>query len=126
MTSDTKGDSTSTSAQELMLWLRYEGGQLPIGYADGPVATIKLYGKTWTLYQGTNDDTGISVSSLLVDQDDQYWGWFEGDIKDWLLAMVDQGLFSTSTYVNVGNAGMEPFYGTVSFENKLGLKINLA
>lgn len=79
-----------------------------------------------SLYQGVNTDTGITVSSLLVDQADQYYGYFAGDIKDWLLAMVDQGLFTKSTYVNVGNAGMEPFYGTVNFENKLGLKINLA
>ena len=109
MTSDTKGDSTSTSAQELMLWLRYEGGQVPIGWSTGPVATITgLYGKTWKLYQGVNQDTGIMVSSLLVNPADQFYGRFQGDIKDWLLKMVDQGLFSTSTYVNVGNAGMEP------------------
>lgn len=126
MTSDTKGDSTSSAAQELMLWLRYEGGQLPIGYADGVKATIQLYGKSWDMYQGVNEDTGITVTSLVVDEDDQYWGWFAGDIKDWLLALVDQGLFSSSTYVNVGNAGMEPFYGTVDFQNKLGLQINLA
>ncbi|KAK5131764.1 hypothetical protein LTR08_000595 [Meristemomyces frigidus] len=126
MTSDTKGDSTSSAAQELMLWLRYEGGQLPIGYAAGVVATITLYGKQWSLYQGVNTDTGITVSSLVVDQADQYYGYFAGDIKDWLLALVSQGLFTTSTFVNVGNAGMEPFYGTVSFENKLGLQINLA
>ncbi|KAK3697137.1 hypothetical protein LTR37_017633 [Vermiconidia calcicola] len=127
MTSDTRGDSTSSSAQELMLWLRYEGGQIPIGYNDGPVATINnLYGRTWKLYQGLNTDTGITVSSLLVDPDNQYHGWFKGDIKDWLLAMVDQGLFTASTYVNVGNAGMEPFYGKVTFENKVGLHINLA
>jgi len=126
MTSDTKGDSTSSAAQELMLWVRYEGGQVPIGYGDGPKATIKLYGKTWTLYQGKNTDTGITVSSLLVDKNDQYYGSFSGDIKDWLMAMVKQGLFTASTYVNVGNAGMEPFYGTVSFKNKVGLKINLS
>ena len=110
-----------------MLWLRYEGGQVPIGWSAGPVATINnLYGKTWKLYQGLNTDTGITVSSLLVDPADQYYGWFEGDIKDWLMAMVNQGLFTASTYVNVGNAGMEPFYGDVSFQNKLGLKVNLA
>ncbi|EME39063.1 glycoside hydrolase family 12 protein [Dothistroma septosporum NZE10] len=126
MTSDTKGDSTSSSAQELMLWLRYEGGQVPIGYSSGSVATVQLYNKSWKLYQGKNEDTGITVSSLLVDEADQYYGSFEGDIKDWLLAMVDQGLFTTSTYVNVGNAGMEPFYGTVDFKNTLGLQINLA
>lgn len=73
MTSDTKGDSTSTAAQELMLWLRYEGGQIPIGYNSGPVSKIDgLYGKSWTLYQGVNKDTGITVSSLLVDEANQY------------------------------------------------------
>lgn len=110
MTSETKGDSTSGNAQELMLWLRYEGGQLPIGYADGVVATITLYGKQWKLYQGKNEDTGITVSSLLVDQADQYIGNFSGDLRLWLEAMAKQGIFSDSTYVNVGNAGMEPFW----------------
>ncbi|KXT08153.1 hypothetical protein AC579_257 [Pseudocercospora musae] len=38
MTSDSKADSTSNSAQKLMLWLHWEGGQLRIGYADGSVA----------------------------------------------------------------------------------------
>ncbi|KXL48697.1 glycoside hydrolase family 12 protein [Acidomyces richmondensis BFW] len=126
MTSDTKGDSTSTAAQELMLWLRYEGGQLPIGYSSGPVATIELYNKNWTLYQGVNENTGITVSSLLVDEADQYYGFFHGDIKEWLMAMANQGIFRTSTYVNVGNAGMEPFYGTVSFENEVSMQINLS
>ena len=110
-----------------MLWLRYEGGQLPIGYANGPVATISgLYNKTWTLYQGTNEDSGITVSSLLVDEADQYYGSFDGDVKDWLLKLVDQRLFGQAAYVNVGNAGMEPFYGDVEFVNTLALSIELA
>lgn len=126
MTSDTKGDSTSSSAQEHMLWLRYEGGQLPIGYADGPIATINnLYGKSWDLYRGLNEDTGIMVSSLLVKEKNQFRGHFKGDIKDWFVALSKQGLFTTSTYVNVGNAGMEPFWGEVSFKNTLALQINL-
>ncbi|KAK6076421.1 xyloglucan-specific endo-beta-1,4-glucanase A [Seiridium cupressi] len=127
MTSDTKGDSTSSSAQELMLWLQYEGGQVPIGWADGAVATIDgLFGKDgWQLYQGKNTDTGITVSSLLVPEGDMFDGTFEGDIKDWLSALSEQGIFSTSTYVNVGNAGMEPYWGTVTFDNNLSLRINV-
>lgn len=127
MISDTQGDSTSTAAQELMLWLHYEGGQVPIGWADGAVATIDgLFGKDgWQLYQGENTDTGITVSSLLVAEDDMFDGGFEGDIKDWLTAMSAQGIFSTSTYVNVGNAGMEPYWGTVTFDNYLSLRIEL-
>jgi xyloglucan-specific endo-beta-1,4-glucanase len=127
MTSDTKGDSTSSAAQELMLWIRYEGGQVPIGWDKGPVATIDgLYGKDgWQLYQGLNTDTGITVSSLLVAEGNQFAGSFTGDIKDWLVALSKQGVFSTSTYVNVGNAGMEPFWGTVTFDNNLSLRIDL-
>ncbi|KAK7705268.1 hypothetical protein SLS64_008105 [Diaporthe eres] len=126
MTSDTKGDSTSSNAQELMLWLQYEGGQVPIGWAEGPVATISLFGKDgWKLYQGKNTDTGITVSSLLVPENDMYQGNFTGDIKDWLLAMSEQGIFGTDTYVNVGNGGMEPYWGTVTFDNHLSLRINL-
>ncbi|ORY60955.1 concanavalin A-like lectin/glucanase domain-containing protein [Pseudomassariella vexata] len=127
MTSDTKGDSTSSNAQELMLWIAYEGGQVPIGWSDGPVATIDgLFGKDgWELYQGVNTDTGITVSSLLVPENDQFKGNFEGDIKDWLLALSKQGVFSTTTYVNVGNAGIEPYWGTVMFDNSLALRIDL-
>ncbi|CAO2652672.1 Nn.00g009550.m01.CDS01 [Neocucurbitaria sp. VM-36] len=124
MTSDTKGDSTSSRAQELMLWLNYTGGQLPIGWVAGPKATIpNLYGTSWKLYQGVNTDTGITVSSLLPDK--QFTGTFEGDIKDWLLALVKVDVFSDSTFVNVGNAGTEPFYGKATVDATLGLQINL-
>lgn len=103
MTNDVKGDSTSSSSQELMLWLQYEGGQLPIGWTDGSVATIDLFGTTWDLYQGVNTDTGITVSSMLPQT--QFEGSFEGDLREWFVALVRQGLFTESTYVNVGNAG---------------------
>ncbi|KAH7062975.1 concanavalin A-like lectin/glucanase domain-containing protein [Paraphoma chrysanthemicola] len=124
MTSDTKGDSTSSAAQELMLWLNYTGGQLPIGWVAGPKATIaNLYGTSWKLYQGVNTDTGITVSSLLPDK--QFTGTFTGDIKEWLTALVKVGVFKDSTYVNVGNAGTEPFYGKARVDATLGLQINL-
>lgn len=124
MTSDTKGDSTSNKAQELMLWLNYTGGQLPIGWVAGPKATIaNLYGTSWKLYQGVNTDTGITVSSLLPDK--QFTGTFKGDIKEWLVALAKVGVFSQDTYVNVGNAGTEPFYGKATVDATLGLQINL-
>ena len=104
MTSDTKGDSTSTAAQELMLWLQYEGGQLPIGWGNGATATIdSLFGTSWKLYEGLNENTGITVRSLLPEV--QFDGSFTGDLKDWLEAMVTLGRFKNSSYVNVGNAG---------------------
>lgn len=127
MTSDTKGDSTSTSAQEHMLWVAWEGGQVPLGWYEGAIATIDgLYGKDgWKLYQGLNTATGIMVSSLLAPAADQFQGTFSGDIKDWLAALATQGLFTTGTYVNVGNAGMEPYWGTVTFDNHVSLRVNL-
>ncbi|TGO87912.1 hypothetical protein BPOR_0196g00140 [Botrytis porri] len=124
MTNDVKGDSTSSSSQELMLWLQYEGGQLPIGWAGGSVATIdNLFGTSWDLYQGVNDDTGITVSSMLPKT--QFEGTFEGDLREWLVALVGQGLFTESTYVNVGNAGTEFFYGKAIMNATLGLQIDL-
>ena len=124
MTSDTKGDSTSNNAQELMLWLEYTGGQFPIGWTAGPKATVSdLYGTSWKLYQGTNDETSITVSSLLPDK--HFTGSFSGDIKDWLEALVKVGVFKDSTYVNVGNAGNEPFYGKAVMNATLGLQIDL-
>lgn len=124
MTNDVKGDSTSTSSRELMLWLQYEGGQLPIGWGDGPAGRIeKLFGTSWTLYENVNTDTGITVSSLLPDT--QFSGSFSGDLKDWLLALVDLGKFSTSTYVNVGNAGTEFFYGNAVMNATLALQIDI-
>ncbi|KZM26830.1 Xyloglucan-specific endo-beta-1,4-glucanase [Ascochyta rabiei] len=124
MTSDTQGDSTSSNAQELMLWLEYTGGQLPIGWAAGPKATVSdLYGTSWKLYQGKNADTGITVSSLLPDK--QFDGAFAGDVREWLQALVKMGVFAEGTYVNVGNAGTEPFYGKAVVNATLGLQINL-
>ena len=62
---NTKGDSTSTSAQELMLWLEWEGGQLPIGWDAGPAATIdSLFGTSWKVYEGVNTGNGMTVVSL--------------------------------------------------------------
>ncbi|GFF52802.1 xyloglucan-specific endo-beta-1,4-glucanase A [Aspergillus lentulus] len=125
MTNDIKGDSTSSSSRELMLWLQYDGGQLPIGWTKGPAATIdNLFGTSWTLYEDINTDTGITVSSLLPTK--QFEGSFSGDLKDWLLAMANLGRFTESTYVNVGNAGTEFFYGNSVMNATLGLQINLA
>ena len=87
-----------------MLWLQYEGGQLPIGWTAGAAATIpSLFGTSWKLYEGTNDDTGITVHSMLPDT--QFEGTFSGDLKDWLEALVGLGRFTDGTFVNVGNAG---------------------
>ncbi|KAE8349279.1 concanavalin A-like lectin/glucanase domain-containing protein [Aspergillus coremiiformis] len=121
---DIKDDSTSSSARELMLWLQYEGGQLPIGWTDGAISTVNdLFGTSWKLYQGVNEGTGITVITLMPET--QFAGTFTGDLKDWLLALSKLGHFPESTYVNVGNAGTEFFYGNAVLKAQLGLQITL-
>jgi hypothetical protein len=106
-----------------MLWLEYTGGQLPIGWGTVAAKIDNLYGTSWKLYQGVNEDTGITVSSLLPDT--QFDGTFSGDIKDWLKALVSVGVFSADTYVNVGNAGTEYFYDNAIMNATLGLQVSL-
>ncbi|KAL8636462.1 MAG: hypothetical protein Q9228_006145 [Teloschistes exilis] len=102
--SPAKGDFTSPSAQELMLWLQWEGGQLPIGWDRGPVATIpSLFGTSWKLYEDINTGNGMTVHSLLPDT--QFSGSFERDLKEWFEALIGLGRFEEGTFVNVGNAG---------------------
>ncbi|KAI9926621.1 hypothetical protein ASPWEDRAFT_119134 [Aspergillus wentii DTO 134E9] len=121
---DIKGDSTSSSSNELMLWLQYEGGQLPIGWANGPIATIdNLFGTSWKLYEDTNTDSGVTVSSLLPDT--QFEGTFSGDLKNWLVALTNVGKFTNETYVNIGNAGTEFFYGNAVMNATVALQIDL-
>ena len=56
------GDSTSSAAHELMLWLEWDGGQVPIGFAAGPAATIpNLFGTSWKVYEGMSSENGLMV-----------------------------------------------------------------
>lgn len=86
-----------------MLWLQYEGGQLPIGWGSTPTTIDSLFGTSWKLYEGVNTDSGITVHSMLPDT--QFDGAFAGDLKEWLEALVAIGRFEDSSYVNVGNGG---------------------
>lgn len=121
----TAGDSTSPAAKELMLWLQYEGGQLPIGWsAAGPAATVpSLFGTSWKLYEGTNEDTGVTVHSLLADE--QFSGRFAGDLREWMEALVGLGRIGADAYVNVGNAGTEMFWGDAVMEATVGLGVEV-
>ncbi|KAI1424472.1 glycoside hydrolase family 12 protein [Xylaria sp. FL1777] len=119
----TAGDTTSTSTSEFMLWIRNWGNQVPIGYSRGPVATFDLFGASWKLYEGKNPASGVTVRSMLVDEN--YDGEFQGDLKEWLGAMVEKGYISDSDYVTVGNAGTEIFYGNAVMEATVALDINV-
>lgn len=88
-----------------MLWLQWSGGQLPIGWDRGPVATIpSLFGTSWKLYEDVNTGNGMTVHSLLPDM--QFGGGsFAGDLKEWFEEMVGLGKVGEGWFVNVGNGG---------------------
>ena len=58
-----------------MLWLEWEGGQLPIGWDAGPAATIpNLFGTSWKIYEGVNTGNGMTVvSSILLCNEHFFW-----------------------------------------------------
>ncbi|KAI1809434.1 glycoside hydrolase family 12 protein [Poronia punctata] len=123
ITSPTPGDTSSKATSEFMLWIRNWGNQVPIGYSRGPVATFNLFGASWKLYEGKNPGSGVTVRSMLVDEN--FDGVFQGDLKQWLDAMVHKGYISDSDYVTVGNAGTEVFYGKAVMNAVVALDIKV-
>ncbi|KAI3324622.1 glycoside hydrolase family 12 protein [Xylariaceae sp. AK1471] len=123
ITSPSPGDASSTATSEFMLWIRNWGNQVPIGYSRGPVATFNLFGANWKLYEGKNPGSGVTVRSMLVDEN--FDGEFQGDLKQWLDAMVQKGYISDSDYVTVGNAGTEIFYGKAVMNATVALDIKV-
>ncbi|RYP45130.1 hypothetical protein DL768_008488 [Monosporascus sp. mg162] len=123
ITAPSAGDTRSTATSEFMLWIEIWGGQVPIGYSRGPVATFDLYGKTFQLYEGENPGSGVTVRSALPES--PFGGVFEGDLRDWLGAMAERGYIRDTDFVNVGNAGTEIFYGDSEMEAVVALEIKV-
>ncbi|KAH9814447.1 concanavalin A-like lectin/glucanase domain-containing protein [Melampsora americana] len=109
------------SDHELMLWLQWEGGQLPIGTGAKTMRIKNLYGQDWTLYQGINKDINVQVRSLLPDR--QYKNSFKGDMKDWLMKLVEAGIFRADAYLWTANLGMESFWGESTFKAQSSLQL---
>ncbi|RYP32779.1 hypothetical protein DL767_005027 [Monosporascus sp. MG133] len=123
ITAPSAGDTGSTATSEFMLWIEIWGGQVPIGYSRGPVATFDLYGKTFRLYEGKNPGSGVTVRSALPES--PFGGVFEGDLRDWLGVMAERGYIRDADFVNVGNAGTEIFYGDSEMEAVVALEIKV-
>ncbi|EMR68704.1 putative family 12 glycoside hydrolase protein [Eutypa lata UCREL1] len=123
ITSPTSGDGSSTASSEFMLWISIWGGQVPIGYSRGPVATFDLYGTSFDLYEGENPGSGVTVRSALPTS--SFDGVFEGDLRDWLQVMADRGYVADGDYVNVGNAGTEVFYGSSEMKAVVAIEIQV-
>ncbi|RYP63993.1 hypothetical protein DL770_009270 [Monosporascus sp. CRB-9-2] len=123
ITAPSAGDTRSTATSEFMLWIEIWGGQVPIGYSQGPVATFDLYGTTFQLYEGVNQGSGVTVRSALPES--SFGGVFEGDLRDWLGVMAERGYIRDTDFVNVGNAGTEIFYGDSEMEAVVALEITV-
>lgn len=123
MTSSIKNEGQTVNTHEFMLFLKTWGGQVPIGYADGPVQTLDMYGTTWKVYAGKNEAYDMSVWSMIPDT--PFEGEFSGDLKVWLDAMIESGYASSSEFVNHGSCGVEIFYGNSQMEATVALDINL-
>lgn len=96
-----------------MLWLEWEGGQGPIGTGQPVTRIHNLYGQDWTLYEGMNTDINVKVRSLIPDR--QYTEQhFSGDMKDWLLKLVEAGRFSADAYLVTANLGYVKLLVTLS------------
>lgn len=92
-----------------MLWLEWVGGQGPIGTGQATKRILNLYGQDWTLYEGINEDIHVTVRSLLPDK--QYNGQFKGDMKEWLMKLVEAGIFRDDAYLIIANLGSAfPFF----------------
>ncbi|EGG04673.1 family 12 glycoside hydrolase [Melampsora larici-populina 98AG31] len=109
------------SDHELMLWLEWEGGQGPIGTGDATMRIKNLYGQDWTLYQGMNTDINVPVRSLVPDT--PYKNFFAGDMKDWLMKLVEAKIFRDDAYLFTANLGMEAFWGESIFSAHSSLQL---
>ncbi|RYP77857.1 hypothetical protein DL771_000954 [Monosporascus sp. 5C6A] len=123
ITAPSADDTSSTATSEFMLWIEIWGGQVPIGYSQGPVATFDLYGTTFQLYEGKNPGSGVTVRSALPES--PFGGVFEGDLRDWLGVMAERGYIRDTDFVNVGNAGTEIFYGDSEMEAVVAIEIKV-
>jgi hypothetical protein len=123
LTSPVEGAGESPQTNEFMLFVKIWGGQVPIGWSAGAVATLDLYGTAWKLYEGKNEASGQTVRSMIPDT--PFEEDFTGDLKLWLDAMVSRGYASGDEFVNVGNGGTEVFYGKSQMEAIVSLNINI-
>lgn len=111
------------------MWLHWQGDQQPLAWANGTKATFELWNQSWEMYQGVNYNLaggeGVELTTILPHEDYGESGAWSGDVKDWLMEMVNQGIVTPDDYVNVGNAGTEQFYGDSILTGTVSLQINL-
>ncbi|KAF2758000.1 concanavalin A-like lectin/glucanase [Pseudovirgaria hyperparasitica] len=105
--SDPKGGTTNGEF-EVMIWLAAYGGARPISESGSPVASPKIEGYTWDLYDGYNGD--MHVYSFVVK--DGPIRKFGADVKKFYTWLAQNKAFPiASQYLMTFQAGTEPFKG---------------
>jgi xyloglucan-specific endo-beta-1,4-glucanase len=91
---------------EIMIWLGALGGAGPISATGKPIATVKLAGQNWKLYNGKNSQ--LNVFSFVAEKNVNN---FKGDLVEFISYLTSkQGLPKNQILQSVG-AGTEPFSG---------------
>ncbi|ESZ95627.1 glycoside hydrolase family 12 protein [Sclerotinia borealis F-4128] len=103
----TAATSGGTNEYEIMIWLAAIGGAGPISSTGSAIATATIAGHEFKLYSGPNGDT--TVYSFVATSEATN---FDGDLLDFLTYLSTNEGWSTSQYINVLEAGTEPFTGT--------------
>ncbi|TGO46605.1 hypothetical protein BOTNAR_0576g00010 [Botryotinia narcissicola] len=103
----TASTAGGTNEYEIMIWLAAIGGAGPISSTGSPIATATIAGYEFKLYSGPNGDT--TVYSFVASTEATN---FNGDLMDFLNYLATNEGWSTSQYINVLEAGTEPFTGS--------------
>ncbi|TGO84067.1 hypothetical protein BPOR_0554g00030 [Botrytis porri] len=103
----TASTAGGTNEYEIMIWLAAIGGAGPISSTGSPIATATIAGYEFKLYSGPNGDT--TVYSFVASTEATN---FDGDLMDFLNYLATNEGWSTSQFINVLEAGTEPFTGT--------------
>ncbi|KAI8060167.1 hypothetical protein BC940DRAFT_281129 [Gongronella butleri] len=91
---------------EIMIWPAALGGAGPISSTGSPIASFDFGGTSWKLYKGPNGSTTVYsfVASSVVNN-------LSGDINAFFKYLVSNNYIGSSQYLNVFEAGTEPFSG---------------
>ncbi|KAM0135568.1 hypothetical protein ACHAO1_005117 [Botrytis cinerea] len=103
----TASTAGGTNEYEIMIWLAAIGGAGPISSTGSPIATATIAGYEFKLYSGPNGDT--TVYSFVASSEATN---FDGDLMEFLNYLATNEGWSTSQYINVLEAGTEPFTGS--------------
>lgn len=111
------------------MWLHWQGDQRPLAWNNGTKATLDLYGATWDMYSGVNyhlaGGAGVELVTIVPQHDFGAAGSWSGDIKDWLAALVAEGVMTDEYYITNANAGTEQYWGDSVLESVVSMEINL-